>query len=226
MVDAASDHSTPHGEQALEQLCQSYWRPLYAYVRRQGYARAEAQDLTQDFIVRLLRKEYVGRADESRGKFRTFLLSGLKRFLVNQHEKEHALKRGGKDKPVSFDAMEGESLYQSVLSDDLTPDKQFERLWATSLLERVFKSLRTEYCHIGNQFLFDQLKGKLWGEQDTSYSELAQAVGMNESALKVAAHRLRKRFGEAIRREVADTVASEDEIENEVRALIDAVSGV
>jgi RNA polymerase sigma-70 factor (ECF subfamily) len=207
---------------ALEKLCQTYWYPLYAYVRRQGHSPEDAQDLTQEFFAKLIAKHYLGDVDRSKGKFRSFLLASLKHFLANEWDKAHAQKRGGGQTIVSLDA---ETRYKLEPADNISADKIFERRWALTLLDEVLKRVREEYAADGKTKLFDQLKVTLTGERSTiPYAELGAQLGMSGGAVKVAVHRLRQRYRDALRDEIAETVAGPEEVEEELRQLFAALS--
>jgi RNA polymerase sigma factor (sigma-70 family) len=225
LVLAAGHNSSPGSQAALETLCKKYWYPLYAYVRRRGHGAEDAQDLTQEFFARLLRKEYLRHADRQRGKFRTFLLTSLQRFLVNEWQKNRSQKRGGGQLLFSLDKDQTEGRYQAEPSEECTPEKIFEKRWAVTLLEQVLWRLREEFAAKGKVEQFDRLKVLLWGEKGSPpYAEVAVELGLNEGALKVAVHRLRQRYRELLRLEVAQTVASAAEVDEELRHLIAVIS--
>jgi RNA polymerase sigma-70 factor (ECF subfamily) len=205
---------------ALERLCRTYWYPLYVFVRRKGYSPEDAQDLTQDFFTRFLEKKYVGLADQSRGKFRTFMLQSLEHFLINEWAKAHAAKRGGHQQVVSWDEAELEKRYLAESVNGEAPDKIFEKRWATNLLDQVMNQLRTEFSPAGKEELFEALKTSLWGEPTGfSYQEIGAKLAMTEGAVKVAAYRLRQQYRELLRAEVACTVGSPDQVDEELRYL-------
>jgi DNA-directed RNA polymerase specialized sigma24 family protein len=224
VVLAASGKDPAVGSSALEKLCQTYWRPLYAYVRRRGHGPEDAQDLTQSFFKRLLEKDYLRLADKERGRFRTFLLTSLQRFLINDWEHQRATKRCGGQAQLSWDGEAAEAFYLSERSDHLSPEKLYERRWAISLLEAVLSQLRQEYARSSKAELFEELKGLLWGEsEDDSYSAPARRLETNEGALRVAMHRFRRRYRDLLRVEIAQTVADPGEIEDEIRQLFSAL---
>lgn len=226
VVAAAGQGGSPESRRALTELCNTYWYPLYAYVRRRGLQPAEAQDMTQSFFAELLEKERIQFADQQRGRFRSFLLASLNHFLANQWREARALKRGGGVKPLSLDFSVGEDRYGREPAHELTPERVFERRWAVTLLDNTLTRLRDEYAAAGKLVLFEGLKTHLGGDdQRTPYEQLAQHLMSSASAIKVAAHRLRKRYRELLRLEIAETVASPDEIDEELRALFQAVSG-
>ncbi len=225
LVLAAGHNSLPGSQSALEKLCHTYWYPLYAYVRRRGHSPEDAQDLTQDFFARLLRKEYLRHANRQRGRFRTFLLTSLQRFLINEWEKGRSQRRGGGQPVFSLDKDATEGRYQAEPSEESTPEKVFEKRWAVTLLEQVLLRLREEFTASGKAEQFEQLKVLLWGEKSSPpYAVVAAQLGLSEGALKVAVHRLRQRYRELLRLEVANTVASPGEVDEELRHLIAIIS--
>lgn len=225
MVLSAGRSDTTRARTALEQLCRHYWQPLYAYVRRAGYSREEAQDLTQEFFARLLAQNTVARADPARGRFRSFLLASLKHFLVNEWEKAHAQKRGGHAQflALEFDTAETQCV-QPIAPGD-TPDRAYDRQWALALLDVVLGRVRQEYTDSGRDALFVGLKDTLTGgRSEIPYRELAAGLGLSEGAVRVAAHRLRQRYRELLREEIAHTVAGPEEVEEELKHLFAALS--
>jgi RNA polymerase sigma-70 factor (ECF subfamily) len=226
-VVLAAGHSEVTGaSQALEGLCRAYWPPLYAYVRRQGHGPDDAQDLTQEFFARLLVKRYLQHADPACGRFRTFLLTSLKHFLISDWRKGTRQKRGGGHTLLSMDAETAEQGYAAEPAEVLTPEGIYERRWAATLIERVLTLLRSEYAGAGKERLFEHLKDSLWGERSSSpYATLAAELGVTEGALKVSAHRLRQRCRELLRAEIAQTVARPEEIDEELHHLMAVFSG-
>jgi RNA polymerase sigma factor (sigma-70 family) len=225
VVVTAGRADTTRARAALEQLCRNYWQPLYAYVRGTGRSREEAEDLTQEFFARLLASNTVARADPERGRFRSFLLASLKHFLANEWEKARARKRGGDAQviPLEFDTAETRCA-QPVAPGD-TPDRAFDRQWALALLDVVLGRLRQEYCVAGREGLFLALKETLGGGRaEIAYRELGARLDMSEGAVKVAAHRLRQRYREILRKEISNTVSGPDEVEKELRQLFAALS--
>lgn len=222
VVLEAGQETTPSSQAALNALCRTYWYPLYVYVRRTGRSPEDAQDMTQAFFVRLFEKHTLARADQKRGRFRSFLLSALKHFLINEHEKAETVRRGGGRVHFSIDGVRAEERYCAEPADDLTPDTLFEKRWATTLLQQALKTLRQEYAQAGNQALFECLKEYLWGDKTMRYAEIAKAFGMKEGSARAAALRLRRRFGQTVRALIADTVATPEEVEEELNTLLRA----
>jgi RNA polymerase sigma-70 factor (ECF subfamily) len=205
---------------ALEELCRTYWYPLYAFVRRQGHAPSDAQDLTQAFFARLLEKNYVADAQQEKGKFRTFLLIALKRFLADEWGRQHAQKRGGFQTVVSIDAEQAESRLSAEPAHDLPPDVVFERQWALTLIEQARLRLRDEYAESGRAVLFENLEGCLTKNETTApYAEIATRLKLTVPAIKMAVQRLRARYRELLREEIGKTVATTEEIHEEIRHL-------
>jgi RNA polymerase sigma-70 factor (ECF subfamily) len=224
VVDAGRENS-PTSEQALAALCETYWYPLYAFVRRQGYQPAEAQDLTQGFFARLLEKRDFSGVDREKGRFRAFLLASMKHYLMNAWDKERAAKRGGGRRMLSVEFDVGESRYSLEPHHQRTAEVFFDREWALTMLERVRSRLAAE--HPGDRCRqYERLQAYLTGEPNsTSYREVGEELGMNEGAVKVAVHRLRRRFRELLREQIAQTVATEAEIDDEIAALFEALRG-
>lgn len=224
MLDAGRRDS-PQGGEALATLCQSYWHPVYSYVRRSGHGPEDAKDLTQGFFCRLVEKEYLKDLDRETGKFRSFLLVVLKRFLANEWDRANRQKRGGGRQIVSLDEVDTEGRYLAEPADDRTPDKVFEHRWALAVLEQVSQRLQEEMVEAGKGELFRELKDLLAGnEGGVSYSEAAARLNMNEGALRVAVHRMRRRYREILREEIASTVTSPEQIEDEIRHLFLSLS--
>jgi RNA polymerase sigma-70 factor (ECF subfamily) len=224
LVLAAAQRDSPESAAALATLCRLYWYPLYAYARRRLTNPSDAQDLTQEFFARLLDRDYLRQADQRRGKFRSFLLTTFKHFLAKEHERANAQKRGGGRKFLALDLDSAERRYHFEPSHDATPEALYERGWALTLLEQGLTRLREEWADAGKQQLFECLKGTLSADQTVRpYVELAGELGMSVEALKVAVHRLRRRYRELVRDEIAQTVATNEEIEDELRDLFAAV---
>jgi RNA polymerase sigma factor (sigma-70 family) len=209
---------------ALAQLCQTYWYPLYAYTRRQGASVEDAQDLTQEFFARLLERNYLDHADPNKGKFRWFLLGALKHFLANQRERARSLKRGGRLVQLSLDEITAEKRYQLELSTPLTPEKIFERAWALTLLEHVREQLREHFEKAGKRERFEKLATFLpGGHEKKSYADMAVELGTNEGALRVELHRFKATYRQLLRTEIAHTVSAPAEIDEELRHLIEVM---
>jgi RNA polymerase sigma-70 factor (ECF subfamily) len=223
-VIAAGGRQQKESRSALVSLCENYWYPLYAYLRRRGYPADEAQDLTQEFFIRVLEGRYLDRADPEKGRFRSFLLVSLKFFVADEEDRSRARKRGG-GMIESLELSSGEERYQREPAHGETPQRIFERRWALSMLERVVERLRTEFILHGRPEHFDRLKVFLLGQSDAPYSALAREMNTSEGALKVAIHRLRKRYRELFRQEIADTVADPNEVESELRFLAAVLMG-
>lgn len=220
---ASADESESVARQALEQLCQAYWFPLYAYARRRGHAHEDAQDLTQSFFERFLQRGYFARAERERGRFRTFLLTSLKRFLAEEWRRANRQKRGGAVTFVPFASQDAENRYSCEPCDQLSPDLLYDLRWAGVLLERVLARLRKDYESTGRSEVYCQLQRFLWGrEAEISYGEMSEQLGMNVGAVKVAIHRLRHRYRDLLREEVANTVEREEQIDDELRHLLSA----
>lgn len=221
VVLAARTGTSPESRAALSSLCQAYWFPLYAYVRSQGYGAEPASDLTQGYFLRLLEKNYLKDVRPAAGRFRSFLLASLKHFLSNERDRERALKRGGGRAAVSVDVETAEKLYRDEPMEEMTAETIFERRWALTVLDRTESRLQAEFDSTGKQRQFELLRGYLTGEAvQLPYREIAAELGMREGAVKVAVHRLRRRFGELLRREIADTVADEEQVDAELRHLL------
>jgi RNA polymerase sigma factor (sigma-70 family) len=218
LVVAAGDPHRKEARSALVSLCEHYWYPLYAYLRRRGYPSHQAQDLTQEFFIRVLEGRYLDRADPEKGRFRSFLLTSLKFFVADEEDRHRARKRGG-GMLVAIEWSSGEERYQREPAHDETPERIYERRWALSLIDRVVEKLREEFVHHGRPDHFERLKIFLLGHSDAPYAELAREMNTSEGALKVAIHRLRKRYRELFRQEIADTVADPAEVESELRFL-------
>ncbi|HUS07394.1 MAG TPA: sigma-70 family RNA polymerase sigma factor [Bryobacteraceae bacterium] len=218
MVVAAGDPHRKEARSALVTLCENYWYPLYAYLRRRGYAADQAQDLTQDFFIRMLEGRYLDRADPEKGRFRSFLLTSLKFFVADEEDRQRAHKRGG-GAVVQLEFSSGEERYQREPAHDETPERIFERRWALAVLDRVVERLRNEFVHHGRPEHFERLKVFLLGQSDAPYAVVAREMNTSEGALKVAIHRLRKRYRELFRQEIAETVAYPAEVESELRFL-------
>lgn len=223
-VLAAGSDTGAGGAAALASLCEAYWYPLYAYVRRCGYDADRAQDLTQEFFATLLEKHVLRQADPARGRFRSFLLAAMRHFLSNEGDRRSAQKRGGRATIVSMEIETAEGLYAREIPDNETPDLIFERRWALTTLERALARLRAEFKRAGREALLLRLEGFLTGDADaTPYAAVAVELGMSESSVKVAVHRLRKRYGALLRDEILQTVSDPGEVDDEIRELFRAI---
>ncbi len=218
LVVAAGDLHCNEAQSSLVSLCENYWYPLYAYLRRRGYPADQAQDLTQEFFIRVLEGRYLDRADPEKGRFRSFILTSLKFFAADEEDRDRAQKRGG-GRIEQLEFSSGEQRYQREPAHDETPERIFERRWALTLLDRVVEKLREEFVQHGRPEHFERLKVFLLGQSDAPYAALAREMNTSEGALKVAIHRLRKRYRELFRQEIADTVADPAEVESELRFL-------
>ncbi len=220
MVLTARDKVSPGAAGALESLCQAYWYPLYVFVRRQGHPAHDAQDLTQEFFARLLEKDYLQSAARDKGRFRTFLVVAMKRFLCNEWDRLRTQKRGGALLHVSLDAGLAESRYRDEAAE-MPADQVFERRWALTLLEQAMARLRADYEESGRQAEFGHLKQHLTAARgEVSYRDIATELQMTEGAARVALHRLRKRFRAIFREEIAGTVSSPGEVDEEMRYVV------
>jgi RNA polymerase sigma-70 factor (ECF subfamily) len=227
LVVAAGSDSSPEGRAALESLCTAYWYPLYAFARRGGAGSHAAQDLVQGFFAELLEKDWIRAADRSRGRFRTFLLAAFRNFSSHEREKARAAKRGGGRAPLPLDFEEGEVRYSREPADERTPEKVYERRWALTLLDEAVGRLREEHLAAGHEDIFEALRGTITagGEASAPYAEIGARLGMTEGAVKVAVHRLRRRYREVLREAIARTVADPSEVDDEIRHLLEALAG-
>jgi RNA polymerase sigma factor (sigma-70 family) len=220
VVLTAGRNDTTRARAALENLCQTYWYPLYAYVRRRGHSPEDAQDLTQAFFARLLERNWVGSADQQKGRFRSFLLSALNHFLADEWDRARAQKRGGGIPPVPLQFDTAETRYGHEPVDHVTPEQNYERRWALTLLDTVLRRLRSEYEQEGRADLFAALHPCLVGDRTAQpYAELAAKLGISEGTVKSAVHRLRQRYRRLLRDEIAQTVAEPGEVDDELRHL-------
>ena len=225
VVLAAGTGRAPGAQEALERLCRVYWHPLYAFVRRLGHSPADAQDLTQGFFAYLLERDLVARADRQAGRFRSFLLGSLKHFLAHEHERATALKRGGGQPLLSLDELDPEERYAFEPPDAATPETIFDQRWALQQVESALSRLRAEYVSSGRGPLFDLLKDYVWGDKNAlGLAEIAGRLALPEEAVKKSVQRLRQRFRDSLRAEVAQTVATPDQIDEELRHLRAALS--
>ena len=221
VVLSAARNDITKARAALEKLCQTYWYPLYAFVRRRGHPPQDAQDLTQAFFARLLERNWVGDAQRQRGRFRTFLLTAMSRFLADEWDKARAQKRGGGVAHVPVQLDTAETRYGHEPADNCTPEQCYERRWALALLDTVLQNLRGEYDRDGNGELFTALNGSLAGSRESQpYAQLAASLGINEGAVKMAVLRLRKRYRQLLRAEIAQTLTAAEDLEEELRHLV------
>ncbi len=220
LVLAAGNTQSLQAKEALETLCRAYWYPLYAYVRRKGYDAHCAEDLIQEFFARLLARNYLSVADRNRGKFRSFLLGSLEHFLAREWTKAHAQKRGGGKAVISLDQAEAENRYLLEPAHELTAERIFDRRWATTLLDQAMSRLRKECVDKQKGELFARVESVLFCQKgNTCYADVAAALKMSEGAIKVAIHRLRQRYGELVRDEIAQTVVTPEEVDEELHYL-------
>jgi RNA polymerase sigma-70 factor (ECF subfamily) len=218
---AGQEGRIPEAREAFAKVYLDYWYPLYAYVRRRGHAPPGAEDITQDFFVHLMEKKSLQGLTQSGGRFRSFLLRSLDNFLANEWDRRHAQKRGDGQPLLSLNLADGEAKYSQALSDRETPESLFERQWVLTLLAKVLDQLRQECDTTGKGDLFEDLRLHLQGErQGPAYAEVAMRHGLSEGAVKVTVHRLRQRYGELLRSEIARTVSSPGEVDDELRHLI------
>ncbi len=226
VVLSAREQASPDSASALEKLCRTYWYPLYAHVRRMGHNPHDAEDLTQEFFARLLQKNYLQSADRAKGRFRTFLLTALDRFLANDWDRSQAQKRGGGRKIVPLDTALAERLYRGEEAANITAPTAYERRWALALVEHALARLRTEYELCAKTAEFERLKAFLGAERGTiPYASIATALSTTEGAARVLVHRLRRRFREIFREEVAHTLADPQDASDEMRHLLAVLAG-
>jgi RNA polymerase sigma-70 factor (ECF subfamily) len=225
VVLQAGRPKAPGYEQALETLCRSYWFPLYAYLRRQGYSNQQAEDYTQAFFCRILEKKVIGMADSKRGKFRSFLLSTLKHFISDEYDRARAQKRGGGRRILSIDFNGAENQYALEPAHGLSPEKLFDKSWALTVLERTMSRLKAEMASQNKQDLFEHLKIYLTVEKDSvPYRDKADKLDMTEGNVRTAVHRLRGRYRKLLRDEIAQTVAAENQVDEEIDDLFNALA--
>lgn len=225
VVLAAAQSSSPQSDRALAHVCKTYWYPLYAFARRQGRSAEDAEDLTQAFFAKILEKKIFRGVDPEKGRFRSFLLASLKNFMANERARSQAEKRGGTHCVISLDAEEAENRFSSEPCHEATPEKIFDRTWATTTVENALMQLKQEYSAGGKAELFDQLQFYLSGDRDEpAYAALAAHLTTTEAAIKMAVVRLRRRFGQVLRAHVGQTVASDAELDEEIRYLFTALA--
>ncbi len=225
-VVTATSRDDSEAREALSSLCRAYWYPIYAYVRHRGYFPEQAQDLTQDFFAYILERELIALADPTRGRFRAFLRTICDRRLAEHRERQNSAKRGGGRTRLSIDSRDAEQRYTSEPTDELTPERIFDRTWALTLLSRVVERLRREYDDAGRSDRFEELLAILTRDPASdSYAEIARRLGTTDGNVRVAVHRLRRRYGLLLREEIAATVRDEAQIDDEIRALFSALEG-
>lgn len=226
VVLTAQRTDTTRAQAALAKLCQTYWYPLYTFVRRQGYNPHDTQDLTQEFFARLLARNYLAGVAQEKGNFRSFLLASMKHFLADERDRSRAAKRGGGQTILSLDDTDAEERYRLEPVENMTADRLFDRRWVMTLLEQVMGRLRSEYTQLGNAMLYERLKDCLAGSRESApYAQLAAELSMSEGAVKVAVHRLRARYRELLRDEIAQTVTSQAQVDEEIRHLFSLLGG-
>lgn len=222
LVDAAryDEASQTHAREALEELCRAYWYPLYAFVRSRGYSAVDAQDLTQAFFAQIIETCGFASADRERGRFRSYLLGAMKHFLANEWHRAQTQKRGGQVQFIEWDALDPEARYAGASAQSDNPEHLFDREWALQTISRALQELRGEMAKAGKSEQFDALKGSLTGEDELPRDQIAARLGMSENAIKVAVHRLRRRYRKLLRAAIAETVSNEADLNDEMRYLI------
>jgi RNA polymerase sigma-70 factor (ECF subfamily) len=226
IVLKAGDRPSPDSQQALEALCSTYWYPLYAYARRQGHAVDEAEDLVQAFFARLLEGDVLSVADPVRGRFRSFLRTAFRNFTVNERERLQAIKRGGSVRRLSIDVASGESKYRLEPAHLLTAERLYEKQWAVTLLDHVMSLLRDEFVRAGKERQFECLKAYLpGGRSEDGFAAASEQLGISKGAAMAATSRLRRRYRELLRAEIARTISDEEEVDDEIGQLFEALSG-
>jgi RNA polymerase sigma factor (sigma-70 family) len=222
-VVTASRRDAPEAKEALSGLCHAYWYPIYAYIRHRGHAPEQARDLTQDFFAYVLGRDLFAKADPARGRFRAFLRTVCGRHLADLRDQDNAAKRGGGRTIVSIDPLDAERRYKREPAHELTPERIFDRTWALTLLDRVVERLRSEYDDAGRSGKFEELIALLTRESSTeAYSEIAARLGTTEGNVRVAVHRLRRRYGLLLREEIVATVG-DAQVEDEIKTLFAAL---
>jgi len=223
LVVAAAGHPTEAAEIALAKLCRLYWYPVYAFTRRRGHSEDDARDLTQEFFCRVIQHHYLRDADPSRGRFRSFLLTAARHFMANEWRRERAVKRGGGAGMLSFEIETAERRYSLELADREDPERLYQRRWAISTIEQALFVLRQEYDSQGKLEQFDRLAPLLTGTCEESYADIARKWNSTEGAVKVSVHRLRKQYRALLRRQIAETVAHPEDVDDEIRFLLSAL---
>jgi RNA polymerase sigma factor (sigma-70 family) len=226
VVLAVGKSDVARAEAALEQLCRTYWYPLYAFARRAGYNPPDAEDLTQSFFAYLIKTKLVGKARETEGRFRSFLLASFKNFLRVEHARSHAQKRGGGQFHISLEAQKAEERFAGELATDINPESLFMKNWALTVVDHTLNLLETEFHQAGRQKLFERLLPFLQGDLGVlTYAETARGLGLQEGAIKMTVHRMRRRYRELLHSTVAHTVGNPLEVEEELRFLMDSLRG-
>jgi len=221
LVQAAAENPTVDSRQALAALCQIYWPPVYAFIRRNGFDQDQSQDLCQGFFALLLEKNYLSDADPRRGRFRSFLLTAVKHFLLNEYHRSHALKRGGGQASISIDLAAAETWCAPALVEETTPESLFERRWAISLLDHVLAKLRAEFSAAGTPAQLELVSVFLNEDfEDAQYKELAEKLGMTVGALRTSVYRIRRKYRRLLREEIVQTVSTPEEVDDEIRFLL------
>lgn len=223
VVAAARDPDDPRAPAALERICQAYWFPLYVFVRRQGQSVADAEDLVQGFFAKLIEKNFLAGIEREKGRFRSFLLLTFTRYAANEWDRGRREKRGGVHARISLDEQDTEARYLLEPVHEMTPERAYDRQWALALIGQVLDRLEVEFGSAGKQGLFNEMKVFLNGDRGASYAEVGGRLGMSEGAVKVAVHRLRQRYGELLRLEIAETVSEPEAVEDEIRHLLAAL---
>lgn len=223
-VISATQEEASERDAALAELCEIYWFPLYTFVRRKGYSRDDAEEITQSFFADILERKGLQKADANRGKFRTFLLTALSHFIANWNRDRAALKRGGGQAPFAMDFVEADERFTHHPADDRTPEKSFERAWAMELLASAMAAVEDQYREAGREAIFAELKSSLTGTREETLEELGKRLGMREGAVKVALHRLRQRYGDQLRLQIARTLADPRAVDEELRSLFQALA--
>jgi len=225
LIRTAAGNPTVDSREALSALCQKYWHPVYAFVRGRGYDPDESLDLTQTFFARLIEKNYLASADRDRGRFRSFLLTAAKHFLANEWDRANALKRGGGQRPASLEQAQEEQWQATAAVERATPESLYERRWALLVLENVMLKLRAEFVEAGKGADFDRLSVFLEKDADSvSYETLAKELGVSAGSLRMSVHRLRRRYRDLLRAEIAESVFGQEEIDEELRFLLSILS--
>lgn len=224
VLAAGGDPAATQTREAMSSLAQTYWFPLYGFIRREGYSAQDAEDLTQEFITKLIEKQYLADVDPTKGRFRSFLLASLRHFLSNQRDRDLAAKRGGRHRFIALDQLDAEARYQLEPATDLTPERLFDRRWALALLDQVLNRLGDDYARTGRADVYETLKPVLQADPDApTYAQLGKRLAMSETAIKVAVHRLRARYRQILRDEVAQTVAADADLDAELSDLLNCL---